>query len=55
MRLITHFELAARNKAELHGMLRKAFNALANSQPHSQEYRNALGSIDNIRQKLWVH
>jgi hypothetical protein len=52
MRLITHFELAARNKAELHGMLRQAFNALANNEPDSQEYRNALGSIENIQRKL---
>jgi hypothetical protein len=52
VRLITHFELAARNKAELHGMLRKAFNALANSEPDTQEYRNALGTIENIQRKM---
>lgn len=52
MRLITHFELAARNKAELHGMLREAFNALANSAPDSQEHRNALVTIENIQREL---
>ncbi|MEW8332588.1 MAG: hypothetical protein AB2692_16765 [Candidatus Thiodiazotropha sp.] len=52
MELITRFELAAKNDNELHAILREAFNALAQSQPHSQQRRNALVSIENIQNEL---
>lgn len=47
MKLITKFELAAKNKNELHVMLREAFNELAKSEPKSQPRRNAMASIEN--------
>ncbi|WP_028582155.1 hypothetical protein [Desulfogranum japonicum] len=52
MELITKFELAAKSENELHGLLRKAFNALANSAPESHKRRNALASIKNIQNEL---
>jgi len=33
MRLVTRFELAAKNESELHGLLRNTFNELAKSPP----------------------
>ncbi|MEW8073535.1 MAG: hypothetical protein AB2826_24250 [Candidatus Thiodiazotropha sp.] len=52
MRLVTRFELAAKNENELRGLLREAFNALAESKPDSQKRRNALASIENIKCEL---
>ena len=52
MRLVTRFELAAKNKNELHGLLRNAFNELAMSNPHTYQRRNALASIENIRREI---
>ncbi|MES9999175.1 MAG: hypothetical protein ABW125_07215 [Candidatus Thiodiazotropha lotti] len=52
MKLVTRFELAAKNENELHGLLREAFNALAGSEPDSHQRRNALASIDNIQNEL---
>lgn len=52
MKLITKFELAAKNKNELHVMLREAFNELAKSEPKSQPRRNALASIENIQKEI---
>ncbi|MEW8051120.1 MAG: hypothetical protein AB2809_12145 [Candidatus Thiodiazotropha sp.] len=52
MELITRFELAAKNENELHALLREAFNALARSEPDSQQRRNALSSIENIQNEL---
>jgi hypothetical protein len=52
MELITRFELAAKNENELHGLLRKAFNELANSKHKSHKRRNALASITNIKNEL---
>lgn len=52
MRLVTRFELAAKNESELHGLLRNAFNELAQSEPNSMERRNALASIENIQREI---
>ncbi len=48
MRLITRFELAAKNKNELYGQHRKIFNELVKSEPHTLEHVNALASLENI-------
>lgn len=52
MKLITRFELAAKNENELHAYLREAFNELARSEPDSHQRRNALASIENIQNEL---
>jgi hypothetical protein len=52
MRLVTRFELAAKNESELHGLLRNAFNELAKSNPHTHQRRNALASIENIQREI---
>lgn len=52
MKLITRFELAAKNEHELCGLLREAFNELARSTYGSHERRNALASIENIQNEL---
>lgn len=52
MRLVTRFEMAAKNKNELHGLLRNAFNELARSKPHTMERTNALASIENIQREI---
>ena len=52
MKLVTRFELAAKNENELHGLLREAFNALATSEPDSHQRDNALASIENIRNEI---
>ncbi|MEW7986728.1 MAG: hypothetical protein AB2799_13120 [Candidatus Thiodiazotropha sp.] len=52
MELITRFELAAKSDNELHALLRETFNALARSELNSQQRRNALVSIENIKNEL---
>ncbi len=52
MRLITRFEMAAKNESELHGLLRNAFNELARSKPDTHQRRNALASIENIQREI---
>jgi len=52
MKLITRFEIAAKNKNELYGLLRNAFNELAKSSPHTYQRRNALASIENIQREI---
>ena len=52
MKLITRLEIAAKNKNELHAILRNAFNELAQSEPNSMERRNALASIENIQREI---
>lgn len=52
MKLITRFELAAKNESELHFILREAFNELAKSKPESHQRRNALASIENIQREI---
>jgi hypothetical protein len=52
MKLVTAFELAAKNENELQGLLKQAFNALIQSEPDSHQRRNALASIENIQKEL---
>lgn len=52
MKLITRFELAAKNENELRGLLRVAFNELAISDYGTHERRNALASLENIENEL---
>jgi len=52
MKLITKFELAARNKNELYGLLREAFNELENTAQGSIERTNALASLENIQYEI---
>jgi len=52
MKLLTRFELAARNKTDLHALLRNSFNELAKSNPNTYQRRNALASIENIQQEI---
>lgn len=52
MRLVTRFEMAAKNESELHGLLRNAFNELARSEPDTHERRNALASLENIQNEI---
>ncbi len=51
-KLVSRFELAAKNETELHAMLRGAFNELARSEPESHQRRNALASIENIQNEI---
>jgi len=52
MKLLTRFELSAKNKNELHILLRESFNELAKSNANTYERRNALASIENIQREL---
>ena len=52
MRLITRFEMAAKNESELYSLLREAFNELARSKPDTHQRRNALASIENIQREI---
>jgi hypothetical protein len=52
MKLVTRFELAAKNKTELHVLLRYSFNELAKSSPDTHQRTNALASIENIQREL---
>ncbi len=52
MKLITRFELAAKNESELYGLLRNAFNELAKSEPYTMDRTNSLASIENIQREI---
>lgn len=52
MKLITRFELAAKNESELFALLRETFNELAKSEANTYQRRNALASIENIQNEL---
>ncbi len=52
MKLLTRFELAVKNKNELHILLRESFNELAKSNAFTHQRRNALASIENIQREL---
>jgi len=52
MKLVTRFEMAAKNKNELRSLLNEAFNSLAKSNPDTHQRRNALASIENIQREL---
>lgn len=48
MKLITRFELAAKNTTELRGLHKEVFNTLVRSEPKTLERVNALASLENI-------
>ena len=52
MKLITRFELAAKNTNELYGLYRKVYNELARSALLTLERVNALASLENIESEL---
>lgn len=52
MKLITRFEAAKHTTAELHGLYRDAFNALAAAPRGSSDRRNAMASLTNIEREL---
>jgi hypothetical protein len=52
MKLITRFELAAKNKTELHVLLRQSFNELTKSNSNTHQRRNPLASIENIQLEI---
>ncbi len=52
MKLVTRFEAASRNTAELHGLLREAFNSFAAAPRGSLDRLNALKSMRNIEAEL---
>ena len=52
MKLLTKFELAAKNKTELDALLRQSFNELAKSNPNTPQRTNALASIENIQLEI---
>ena len=51
MRLITQTELAFRSKYDLDALLSLVLNAIADAQEGSPEWKNAMVSLDNIRQE----
>lgn len=52
MKLVSRFEAASRSTAELHGLLRQAFNTFAAAPRGSEQRRNALQSMRNIEDEL---
>lgn len=52
MRLITRFELAAKNEIEMYGLLREVFNELVRSKADTHQRRNALASIESIQGEI---
>lgn len=52
MKLVSRFEAAALGTDKLHGLLAKAFKAAAHAPRGSQQRRNALLTIDNVRREL---
>jgi len=54
MKLVSRFEAASRNTAELHGLLNEALRAFTAAARGSQERRDALESIRNIEDELAV-
>ncbi len=52
MRLITRFELAAKNESELCFLLGEVFNELTRSEPNTHQRRNVLASIENIQREI---
>jgi len=52
MKLITTFELAAKNKTELQALYKEVFNDLAQSSINTPERSNALASLENIEREI---
>ena len=52
MKLITRFELAAKNVSELRLLHKEVFNSLVRSEPLTMERVNALASLENIEREI---
>jgi hypothetical protein len=52
MKLITRFELAAKETHELHALYRELFNHVAGNALKAQDRVNALASLQNIQNEL---
>lgn len=52
MKLVTQFELAAKNTNELHLLYRDISNALVKSNPHTDERRICIASLYNINREI---
>lgn len=52
MKLVSRFEAASRSTADLHGLLREAFRAVAAAPCGSQARNVALASVRNIQAEL---
>jgi len=52
MRLVTKFELAAKNTYQLHGLHKEAFIELIKSNTRTLQRTNALASLQNIENEL---
>ncbi len=52
MKLVTQFELATKTTSELHFLYREIFNALVKSDPHSDDRRICLASMENISREF---
>lgn len=52
MKLVTRFEAASYRTAQLHGLLREAFNAFSVAPRGSQERQDTLASIENVEAEL---
>ncbi len=51
-KLITTNELARLNDLELHGLYRKIFNELVQSDPDTAQRRNSLASLENLLREI---
>lgn len=52
MKLITRFELAAKNTHELHALYRELFNRVASNKLKAQDRVHAIASMQNIQNEL---
>ncbi|MCG7861111.1 MAG: hypothetical protein JAZ18_01825 [Candidatus Thiodiazotropha endolucinida] len=52
MKLITRFELAAKETHELHTLFRELFNRVASNKLNAQDRVNAIASMQNIQNEL---
>lgn len=52
MKLVSRFEAVSHSTAELHGLFKEAFNALAAAPRGSEDRRAALSSLENIEAEL---
>ena len=52
MRLITKFELAAKNTHELRSLHKEVFNALVRSEPRTLERVNTFASLENVELEI---
>ena len=52
MKLITRFELAAKETHELQALFRELFNRVSSCKLHGQDRINAMASMQNIQNEL---